>query len=332
MRFILIIIAAMVCAGVATVKADETGRDGSWAGQGLRKVPIAYRHDGFSIFFREPPMDRRKLEELYVDPLAHTSAAILVWGLGPGSVFCYETKVGQIFGEGLTEAQRKLLRTGDLWAHENVMGLIREGPGPLAMAVARSHQVGLKIFARLEMNHEYGPPKEDNWLWVGFVGDLNKEHPEYRIGKTVLLDYKHKEVRAFKIAILREAAEAGVDGLCMDFEVYPPYFEKPSPEIMSQFVRDVRAMLDDVGRAQGRRLEVMARVPFMGYEELSLDWKTWLREKLVDIIVPTHLRAPDRFDIRIEEFVSLARQTGALVYPTLWQALGFVGSDPDPSD
>ena len=310
---------------------SNDGKGLAWSARKLRRIPIAYRNDGFSHFYRKPPMTREDFERLLIDPMADSNVEILVWGLGPGSVFCYETEVGQVFGEGLTEQQRNLLRTGDRWVHENVMGLIEQG-GPLYMAVDRAHRLGLKLFARLEMNHEYGPADPSFWMWVAFVGDLNKKHPEYRIGRGVMLDFKHEEVREFKIAILREAAEAGADGISMDFCVYPPFFEKPDPAIMTQFIRDVRAMLDDVGREQNRRIEIMARVPEVHYMELGLDWKTWMREALVDIIVPTHYRAPDHFDIRIEEFVSLGAETGIPVYPTIWHSLGFVTTDQDPSD
>lgn len=303
----------------------------NWGIRELKNIPIAYRHDGFSLYFRESLINRSFLEQNYVNCFENTNAKTLIWGLGPGSVFCYETKIGQIFGEGLNENELAMLRSGDRWVNKNVMNLINEG-GPLNIAVERSHKLGLEIFARLEMNHEYGPASSDNWMWVGFVGDFNKRHPEYRIGKSVLLDFKHKEVRDFKISILREAAEIGVDGISMDFAVYPPFFENPDTLMMTQFVRDVRTMLNEVGKRQGRHIKLMVRVPFEKYMGIGLDWKTWMKEKLIDIIVPTHYRPSTHFDIRIEEFVDLAKKTGVLVYPTLWQALGFVTTDPDPSD
>jgi hypothetical protein len=308
------------------------GRAVDWKAQQLKKIDIANRNDGFSHFFGRPGMTKETLLADNVDPLAGSNAGILVWGLGPGSVFCYETKVGQIFGEGLLEEQRALLRSGDLEVHENVMNLIEEGPGPLSMAIERAHEHGLKILARLEMNHEYGPPKDDNWMWVAFVGDLNKQHPEYRIGGSVLLDFKHKQVRDFKLAILREAAEAGCDGVSMDFAVYPPFFEVADPDLMTQFVADVRAMLDEVGQKQGRRLELMTRVPACDSLELGLDWRAWMEKGLVDYMAPTHRHAPDYFDIRVEEFVAKGVETGVKVYPTIWQALGFVDTDQRPSD
>ena len=304
----------------------------NWGIRKLKKTPIAYRHDGFSPFFKEFLITRDYLEQNYIDCFKNTNVKTLVWGLGPGSVFCFNTKIGQVFGESLNDKELSMLRTGDRWVNKNVMNLVKKEGGPLQIAVERSHKLGLEIFARLEMNHEYGPASPDNWMWVGFVGDFNKKHPEYRIGETVMLDFKHEEVRNFKIAVLREAAEAGVDGISMDFVVYPPFFEKPDTSVMTQFIRAVRKMLDEVGQQQGRPIKIMTRVPFEKYMELGLDWKTWMNEELIDIIVPAHLHPADYFSFGIEEFVTLAKKTGTLVYPTLWQALGFVDTDPQPGD
>jgi len=154
-----------------------------WADAELRRIPIAYRNDGFSQYYRKPPLGKQDVERLFVDPLAESNVDILCWGLGPGSVFCFDTKVGEVFGDGLTDEQRALLREGDLWVHENVRSLIDAGNCPLRVAVQRAHELGLKLLARLEMNHEYGPADDGNWMWVALVGSLNKLHPEYRIGK-----------------------------------------------------------------------------------------------------------------------------------------------------
>ncbi len=303
-----------------------------WARRPLRKLDLAYRNDGFSIFFKKPPMDVAELRRRYIDPFRNSNASTLVWGVGPGSVFCFETNVGEIFGEGLTPRQRSLLREGDLWVHENVMNLIRAGTGPMAAAVDAAHAIGRKLIARLEMNHEYGPARDDNWKWVAFVGSLNKKHPEYRIPGTVLLDYRHAEVRAFKLKVLRETVQLGADGVSLDFAVYPPFFEKPAPAIMTSFVREVRTMLDEEGGKRGHRLELMVRVPTPGARDLGLDWEAWMREGLIDVIFPTHRRFPDLFDLRVERFIDVGVETGVRVYPTIWQALGFVDTDQRPGD
>ena len=323
---------------VATANAvfglEGDGFRHAWGVTPLQKIPIAYRHDGFSIFYEKPPLTPEILRERYVDPLANSNAPILVWGLGPGSVFCYDTKVGEVFGEPLTAQQLGLLREGDRWVHQNVMDLIRSGNGPLRVAVARSHELGLKILARLEMNHEYGPADPENWLWVGLVGSFNKNHPEYRIPGSVLLDFKHQEVRDFKLAILREALDAGVDGVALDLAVYPPFFENPKEgaPIMTQFVRDVRALLEEFAAKQERPGELMVRVPARNAADLGLDWETWMREGLLDYIVPTHYRPNETFDVEVGDFVSLGHRSGVQVFPTVWQALGFVSTDQAPED
>jgi len=324
----------------AEATCDAFGLEGDgfrhrWGTRPLRRLPIAYRHDGFSMYFYpEPPVTRQWLEERYVDPFAGTDVPTLVWGLGPGSVFCYGTRAGQVFGDGLTPDQLALLREGDRRVIENVNGLIAAGDEPLRAAANRAHQLGLRLLARLEMNHEYGPPEPDNWDWVAFVGSFNKEHPQYRIPGTVLLDFKHPEVRDCKLAIFREALEAGVDGIAADFAVYPPFFEDgpAGAPIMTGFVRQVRALLGEFGEKQGRHLELMARVPAWDAAPLGLDWPTWMQEGLVDTIVPTHRHANQKFDIEIGEFVSMGHRTGVKVVPCLWQALGFVDTDERPED
>lgn len=293
-----------------------------WSRQKLRKVELAYRNDGFSQYFDfKPPMTRQQLEQRDVDPF-HNTNTILVWGLGPGSVFCFDTKAGEICGSKLSDEEWKKVRLGDRRVYENVMGLIREGAGPLRIAVERSHQLGLKVFARTSMNHEYGPASLDNWKWLYLVGDFNKQHPEYRVSGSVNLDFKHKAVRDYKLAILRDAAEMGADGISLDFVVYPPHFTKPDCAIMTQFVRDVRSMLDEVGRKQNRRIELMTRVPCARAKKIGLDWKTWMRERIIDYIVPS-LYKP--FDIDVGEFVSMGNQTGVKVFPTIFQAVVGVG-------
>jgi hypothetical protein len=328
---------ALVCLFLALpALASESGdpaADPPWAQNTLRKIPIAYRHDGFSMYYEASQgMTRESLLREYVEPFRSSNVDILVWGLGPGSVFCYDTKVGQIFGAPLREEEWKLMRDGDRRVYENVTGLIRAGADPLRTAIEGAHAIGRKLFARLEMNHEYGPADPKNWKWVGLVGDLNRRNPQFRIPRSVHLDFKHPEVRQFKLAIFREALEAGADGLELDFAVYPPYFAEPDCAVMTQFLRDVRALADQVGQQQNRRIELMVRVPCREAVELGLDWKTWMRERLVDILVPTHRRPNEAFDIPIDEFLSMRNGTSCKITPTLWQALGFVDTDPQPGD
>jgi hypothetical protein len=117
----------------------------------------------------------------------------------------------------------------------------------------------------------------------------------------------------------------------MDFVVYPPHFETPDKDIMTQFVRDVRRMLDEIGAIQNRRIDLIVRVPNKGSKEVGLDWETWMNEGLIDVVIP-YIHPHSAFDIVIDDFVSLGHKTGCKVYGCIWQALGFAASDPGPWD
>jgi hypothetical protein len=304
-----------------------------WSARELGSSELIYRNDGFSQFYYHPaPMSPAQMAAEFIDPLAGTNVDILEWGMGPGSVFCYDTQVGQVFGEDLTEDQRAMLREGDINVWRNVMGMIREGTDPLRSAIDRGHQQDLKMYTRLEMNHEYGPADDDNWEWVGFVGDFNKQNPQFRLPGSVRLDFKHPEVRAFKLDILREAAERGSDGISMDFAVYPPFFETPDPEIMTDFVGEARAMADQVGTAQERYIELMVRFPAQAANQLGIDWKRWMQEHLVDAVVPAYHLGRMEFDLDLDEFVSMGHRTGVKVYGCIFQSLGFHDTDATPDD
>ncbi len=142
-----------------------------WTERPLPKKTIAYRHDGFSPWVMKPPITPEMVNRRLVDCFTGTNVDTLVWGLGPGSVFCFETKIGEIFGTAITDVQwKELMRDLDRNAYENIQSLIQSGHPPLRLVTDRSHEKGLKIYARLEMNHEYGPVSPTNFTWVGFVG------------------------------------------------------------------------------------------------------------------------------------------------------------------
>lgn len=89
-------------------------------------------------------MTWRTAEKRLVDPFKDSHVSILVWGLRPGGIFCFDTKVGEVFGPGLTPEQWKLMRRGDRWVRENVTRLIRAGHDPLRIVIERGLELGIK--------------------------------------------------------------------------------------------------------------------------------------------------------------------------------------------
>ncbi|MEP6671250.1 MAG: hypothetical protein ABJF10_18960 [Chthoniobacter sp.] len=117
------------------------------------------------------------------------------------------------------------------------------------------------------------------------VTKFYRDHPEYRIGNKLgsaqfqVLNWAIPEVRAHKFALLQELCENyDLDGLELDFMRFYNYFPRDQTtsgqrrEIITGFVRDVRALLDRTARA-GRRRWLCARIPgfISALDPLGLD-------------------------------------------------------------
>lgn len=154
------------------------------------------------------------------------------------------------------------------------------------------------------------------------------------------LSYAFPEVRAFKLGILREAAERDIDGINLDFLRHPPCFGYEEPliaafrakygqdprdlpadeprwlqlraEIMTSFLRDVRQVLNVAGLKKGRHLGLSARVDWKEYLAWGCDIDTWLKEGLLDyLVIAQHTLGGYEFDIA--PFVQKAKGTGCAV-------------------
>ncbi len=305
----------------------------AWKNETLHDVPIVLRDDGFTQFYWVDRMDKLILEKRCINYLSDTNVKIKEWGLGPGSVFTFDTKVGEVFGSKLSEKQLAILGEGDRRVFRNVKALISNGDDPLAVVVNKGHEIGLKVWARFEMNHEYGPADDRNWMWVGLVGEFNKKHPEYRIPNSVNMDYSIKEVRDFKLAIIKEVLQKGVDGISMDFAVYPPFLKDPVKDyrIMTDFIAHVKEMTEEIDKKENRKVNIIVRVPD-NYHAIGLDWRTWIQKGLIDIIVPTVVHLQDQFDVSVDEFVQEAKGTGCKVFGCVRPYLGYYDCDPKPQD
>ena len=318
-------------AGAGPVRAGESAPPPYKKGE-IRKIPVFYRTDGFSQYYTaQYPLTKEKLEKEMVDPLVQGGVSGILWGISAGSRVTFASKTGQLLGDGLTPEIWKKMRKGDYNAYRNLKHLIDSGQDPLTIAAARAHQFDRKLLAYMHVNKEYGPVK--SWTWMLLTDDFSKQHPEYRIPGSLLLDFTHKEVRDRKLAILRDAAQTGVDGVALN--LMTQFFADPEAgrPVLTQFIRDVRKMLDEMGTKRGRRLELWVRIPFRGAYERGIDWETWMKEGLIDCLSAYKgWPSSDYFDVSMEPFIAFKRKINSpcKIHGFIWQALGIVDTDPSP--
>ncbi len=163
-----------------------------------------------------------------------------------------------------------------------------EGGDMVGAFVVRCRKVGVAPFISLRLNDSHGkefvdtPGGGDIPEIPGYslhcVNRFYKDHPEYRIdpdpakvGKehwnTRVLNWANPEVVEWMFGFIREICEDyDIDGLELDFMRHCNFFRldettsRQRAEIMTAFVRRVRATLDRTAR-QGRRRYLGARIP-----------------------------------------------------------------------
>jgi len=213
--------------------------------------------------------------------------------------------------------------------------------------------MGLRIYGSMRLIGTHIPPAHRA------PGTLIAEHPEYRCvdkdgNPTPHLSLAYPAVREKFIAIFKEMAEMGMDGahvlFCrswpfvlyeeitvQDFikkhgrdprELPPtdPDWLKHKCSYVTEFIRGIRAAMDEVGRAQGRKLGTAHHVRncVANCRYYGLDVETWVKEGLVDELIPAFGWSIDgdrpvhNWEVTEEmsaEFVQLARGTSCRVMP-----------------
>ena len=250
----------------------------------------------------------------------------------------YPTRVAEVYAKPISEDhERDFEKYPGIrrWAR-NVDSLLDAGQDPLEIWSRRSHEAGMQFWPSLRMNDIH---KDWSERWPSLRSQWERDNPQVRLGPAVpdrylhqanrspqpshgyswAMDYALEEVRARKLAIIAEVcAEYDVDGFEMDFLSHPYFFKKGEEAqglpLMNDFVRQVRARLDETGQAKGRKLTLLARVlPSLELNrEIGLDVATWIREGWVDRVAPATRGYLD-ISADLTPFVELARDTAVEV-------------------
>jgi hypothetical protein len=284
----------------------------------------------YHMYNYEPPMTLEQARAP-IDEIAGTGVDTFVYGFGPGPTVFHLTKVGEIFGSRLPRF-RDLpgIRRGTVaaWrAYENIMSLNRQGLDVLEILINRAHERGLRFFASVRQCHGGEPDDVDNY----FNSQFSIDHPEWLLtgrGKPGL-NWIHPEVRAERLAILEEALnDYDVDGLEIDW-VTPVCFEddhlEEGREILTQYMGDVRCMVERASKTKDRKIQLGARVlPVLsGNQAVGIDVVTWIQNGILDFVVPNYyIDHQLDTDFPFEWLVDLCRSNDCRVYPVLQSRVG----------
>lgn len=198
--------------------------------------------------------------------------------------------------------------------------LSQDGKNVYQTWIERCRTNGISPWISTRMNDVHSVENEDHPLHSSFW----KDHPEFRRAPyhfTSLtdkaLDFGQKAVRDHHFEFIREIAELyDMDGLELDWMRFGyhfrPGFEEEGAKLLTAFVSDVRALLDQWQTKRGHRIELSARVPSRPATALALgmDAVAWARKKLVSRLVITPFWATSETDMPIELWKQLLDGTG----------------------
>jgi len=182
----------------------------------------------------------------------------------------------------------------------------KKGVNPYAICISHCREKGISPWISVRMNDTHyidDRTKVSTFWW---------NHPEYRRTPNSGLDFAIEEVRDYYMALLLELLERyDVDGLELDWMRFPYHFkpgkEEQGLEILKEFTRQVRKQVDQWAITRGHPIGIAARVPSVPRFAIGfgLDGAAWVREGLIDILVPSALWRPTDTDIPIEAWRKL---------------------------
>jgi len=292
----------------------------------MNKPRLAYYSDGHHFHAKrlDPPLSLHKMQ-WPVDELTGTGVDLLVFGLGYGDVYFHQTKIGRVVGQ-----EKEVWESFIDW---RIMRMVKDaaamGTDQVREVIKRGRETGMMVFPSLKLQDPSKPGgdrcgrlKSKHGAEV-CLGEPDDRFPSH--GTEWAYDYTNELVRQEKMALIREILEDyEADGIELDFMFFPLYFRQHETEkgisIMNQFVAEVRAMANEVGDKQGRKIPIMARVWHRREDNLSfgLDPETWLKEGSVDLVaaqIPS--KSMDTGNVEGRWLADAANAAGAAAYVQL---------------
>lgn len=279
---------------------------------------LATSIDGFSYIYSKGPTTVEELLE-EVEEYRDSDFGVLHVGVGGADQVNYASNVGFLAGVRNGELMEVFPRAGDRVYAASVLEMVQAGVNPTQVHIEGGKAMGMKVHVSIRPGAwRYQPHMEEF-----FDSPFYDANPQWRCvdrdGTPVeRMSLAVPEVRAHLIAVLREAVQFGADGANIIYVRGVPYvlWEEPfcdlfrqrhdldardvpeddpritalRVEIMTQFMTEVRAMLDEeqARRGQDERLELSAFVMADEADNLKygIDVRGWVEAGLLDEVSP----------------------------------------------
>jgi len=265
---------------------------------------------------------RREIVTDSVDVLAGTPVTTLAFCVASGGLTNYPSKVGSMTGWRQVASSR---RGKYRWQYEFYRHVRQQGWDIPQIVRDRSAELGIEFIPSVRMNDAHfgqkvhpleHPLTPEFWLEHRDLVTGPADFPFW--GNEHLLDFKHREVRDWMLALMREVIDRyGGQGFEMDWTRHYTFFRpgEEQPDLLTDLVRAARQRLDQHSPTQ--RLPLIVRVAPTIEQSLmcGLDVSAWIKEDLVDYVVPGDPCRYISLDLPLAEWVELARGSRVEIHP-----------------
>ena len=214
--------------------------------------------------------------------------------------------------------------------NEGYQQWLRQGLDPLPICIEKCRAKKIEAFYSFRIN---GANDFGDWR----LPSILKEHPSWGIPSPYWpAPWKHcnfalEGVRKYKLAVIREVAERyDFDGIEIDWRCgltsLPIMRTWENRNCLTEFMRSVREMLQEVAKRRGRPYLLAARVPenIEGCHYDGIDVERWVAENLVDILA----LGCKSFEVDFDAFKRLTNGTHVKLYPSMDDHHRASGYDP----
>lgn len=261
---------------------------------------FAYDNDG-DFNFGDPTNGGKAMLQHLVDSYAEAGATYLAFGAGESAwTFCYRSKILPLCSESMSRDHLDQVRNT---IRESFYKYVEMGTDPLDIVTRQARKRKLPLIVNFRINRGFqaqGSRYEHlNTPWC-------REHPAYFLKSTHItemrMNFALPEVRDYHLEIYREILEKyDVDGLQMEFMRGVPFFDPEQSNKfnhMNKFLTDLKSMMKRLGKEHNKtyKLGIAFFTPTSGkYQrpnlitdpfEAGLDVATWVKDGLVDILLP----------------------------------------------
>lgn len=292
---------------------------------------VIFNNDGCDCFYfpkNEPATPQGLLAKRTADLAGTHVDALAYCTISSGfSYFTHRTQAGTVLAHsadqfGLQPDRRNIAQE-----------LIDQGTDCLQVMVDFARKNGKEIFWSMRMNDTHDVEYRPDRPYVLYP-PLKLNHPEWLVGDPIQrtpygrwssVDYARPEIRDLALRYIQEVCENyDVDGVELDFFRHLCFFKATARggaasqdecDLLTDLIRRVRSMTEEVGLRRGRPILVAVRVPdSLEYcRDMGLDLNRWLRDGLLDLLITTCYFRLNPWAYSVD----LGHKYGVRVYPCL---------------